>query len=495
MSDFELVKNTRKFIRKNVTMKYNLRGAFPNLTVAETTRLRLSLESWNSELKVLNSKFLQFKFAEWSTAEQEGRAEEELTSCRDYEDKIFECLSLLNRDPPVSSNSIESARTLLKSPVAPLPTFSGHENEDLERFLREFEDTTNKFSYAEYDKLILLKQQISGRALLLVNSLEADKQGYTHAKELLTKALASTDSQKFSVIKQLTELKLDIKGDPFEYISNMRLLKESSTKLKIDLDYFLQYFIWQGLNSSFKEQLVQITNKTQPSLTEIFDNYFEACNRYQSVVKNFKDKPKNQLKNYESNSTSFAANVRPIKDSGFIPCSLCTTNSSKANHPIYKCDKFKYPKDKIDKLTSLKFCLKCTSPGHTVSQCKFKLKSKCKYCKLWHFSFLCLKKVDKSDSNQNKESQNDSEKESKISSENTSRNTVTITEALQSDVSGDSILPTFTCYVDSLKLRGLKDGGCQSNFITDKLAENLNLKVIKENVNVTINGINASQSY
>ena len=180
----------------------------------------------------------------------------------------------------VSNSSIDNARSLLKSPIAPLPTFKGKENEDLERFLNEFEETTSKFNYAEYDKLILLKQQLSGRALTLVNSLEADKQGYSHAKQLLTSALACPDTRKFSIIIQLTQLKLDLKSDPFEYMSKIRLLHESARKLDIDRDYFLQYFIWEGFNSIFKEQLVQITNTTKPSLIQIFGNYFEAANRY-----------------------------------------------------------------------------------------------------------------------------------------------------------------------------------------------------------------------
>ena len=90
----------------------------------------------------------------------------------------------------------------------PSLNLSSKEDENLERFLQEFEETINKYSYAEYDKLILLKQQLSSSALILVNSLEADKQGYTHAKSLLLSALASSDSRKFSVIKQLTEISI-----------------------------------------------------------------------------------------------------------------------------------------------------------------------------------------------------------------------------------------------------------------------------------------------
>ena len=56
-------------------------------------------------------------------------------------------------------------------------------------------------------------------------------------------------------------------------------------------------------------------------------------------------------------------------------------------------------------------------------------------------------------------------------------------------------MPTFTCSLqNNVVIRGLKDGGCQKNFITEKLAISQNLKVIKE-VSIVVNGFNTSQPY
>ena len=60
----------------------------------------------------------------------------------------------------------------------------------------------------------------------------------------------------------------------------MRLLFEIVGKLKISADTFMQYFFWSGLNEAFKSQLVQITNNCKPSLTQMFDHFFEASDRY-----------------------------------------------------------------------------------------------------------------------------------------------------------------------------------------------------------------------
>ena len=59
---------------------------------------------------------------------------------------------------------------------------------------------------------------------------------------------------------------------------------------------------------------------------------------------------------------------------------------------------------------------------------------------------------------------------------------LTVCEALQSEVDGNSILPTFSCELNGVLLRALKDGGCQSNFISERLADAHELKVINDNV-------------
>ena len=41
----------------------------------------------------------------------------------------------------------------------------------------------------------------------------------------------------------------------------------------------------------------------------------------------------------------------------------------------------------------------------------------------------------------------------------------------------------------------MKDSGCQENFVTEKFAENNNLKVIKNSVNLGVLGFNGSKQY
>ena len=181
---------------------------------------------------------------------------------------------------------------MLKSPVAPLPTFSGSNDESLFKFFKSFEETISHYNYPDDDKFLLLKQQMSKRALVLIDSLESDKQSYDSAKALLESAFASTPVQVFNTIKQIGQINLPSNEDPFEYISKMRKLTESVKLLKIGADQFLQYFFWIGLNDGFKEQVIQITNNTHPTLQQLIDNFFTAAERYA----NFQERVKTQNK-------------------------------------------------------------------------------------------------------------------------------------------------------------------------------------------------------
>ncbi|XP_066941280.1 uncharacterized protein [Macrobrachium rosenbergii] len=517
MSELRRLVNQSKYIRKCVTEHFNRNDSFPTLASAAREKLRLQFEQWLPELKDFNKQILELKYEEWDDEEEERRSEEELDSCQVYNDKLLFCLvAIRNPSEPSSSvshsnDTLSSARSLLKSPIAPLPKYTSSDDEDLARFFEEFEDTLSKFQYPEYDKLLLLKQQISGRALVLVESLEADKQGYSHAKQLLLKALASDDTQKFNVLRQLSHLKLSSITDPYEFISKVRLIMERIRKLKMTVDCILQFFIWEGLNDSFKNHLIQITNSSKPTLNEIVDKFFEASERYCSQSKKTKEVTK-QSSHKASNAsdhgaTSLAVDVKYERNKTFKPCSICTKVDGKpADHPIHKCAKFDSAEAKIDKIRKLNGCLKCSNLNHHSKICRYRFNNKCKYCSEWHFSFLCIRSVDdkqvtnkdgnKPDSQSSTDKGKDKAKSKPKENKEISGSMVNIVEAFQSDSDMQTVLPTFTSTLDNgLKLRCLKDSGCQCNFILTNIADSYNLPTLRENISLTVNGINTTQNY
>ncbi|XP_068225059.1 uncharacterized protein [Palaemon carinicauda] len=495
----ELLIKSRKYVRKSVTEIYNKKDQFSSYSDIERSTLKLRLEEHFTKLSDLDSKIQNSKF---STECDEAALLVELDACEQYKTKIQESISTLQNLPQVRHLpiDIQSHQSLLKSPHAPLPTFNSTEGEDLGKFFVEFEQTLSKFKFPEYDKLLLLKQQVKGRALTLINILDVQSQSYADAKALLEKALGSREVQIFNTIKQISSIKLSDDDDPFEYIGKVSNLVASVKTLNIDVDMFLQFFFWNGLNEKFKCHMTAITNKIRPSLAEIRDNFFDASERY------LQGKKCKKVEKQKSDTTSFAAKVS--FDSKVGKCSICSKLGKDPSHFLSKCPNFVSSKDKREKLEELGACSKCGYPSHILSECRFRFNSKCKSCKGWHMSFLC---PDEKGATSIKENPNSEKKKVKASNStdrvknsesdngdvvgSSSSSVAAITEVLNCEVEGYTILPTFNISIKGTNLRVLKDTGCQANYIEENLAQDLNLKVVKNGVSLTINGINSSKSY
>ena len=329
----------------------------------------------------------------------------------------------------------------------------------------------------------------------MINSLESNRQSYSHAKELLLAALASKDILVSNVIDKLSQLKLNEGSDPFEYISQMRMIAESVEKHQINVDSFLQHFFWKGLNPKFQNQLVLITNKTRPSLAEINQHFFSACERYRDSIKVEELRSAGAIEV----KTAFAAKVNYKKvEPNFIPCVLCSNGGDNADHPIFKCVTYQSPSAKLSKLREINACSKCAKTSHALSDCKYRFKSRCRTCSAWHFTFLCDNQPSTSKTVSNSEARSPKPKNSNKKNAEAAKSetvaTVTIVDSLNSDINNDCILPTFSCIIGGEKIRALKDGGAQSNFISSDLADALGAKVVN-NVYLTVNGINIPCNY
>ena len=356
MSQLPKLVARRKTVRARVTSLHNQRHNFVNLPISDVDSTKASLVDYKDDLKSFDDLIQTQKFPDSSDID-EDELQNETDTCEDYMIKIRECLVILDRAVnEANSNSrtrsdMDVTRSLLKQPTAPLPSFSGEDNEDLMKFLTEFDLTTSSYNYPDRDLLLLLLQQLSGKAKILIKSLEADKQSYQEAKDLLISAFASPESRKFSCIKKLTELKLEYSDEPFEFISTIKMLCESVKTLKFNTDDFLQYFVWEALNKSFQTHLINITGKTKPSIKEILDNFFVANERYSANLKSRKSKTvagQNFSKPVKS-SASYAVKVDAKSTSNASKCPLCTRlNMKDCDHPLYKCSKFDNPKLKLE---------------------------------------------------------------------------------------------------------------------------------------------------
>ena len=237
--------------------------------------------------------------------------------------------------------------TNLKAPPAPLLTFGGTDKKNLEKFFLNFEAILAQYFYSNYERFILLRGQPSGRARILIDSLGENKQSYADAKQLLQQALASPLKQAYDSIQRLLDLKLSYNQDPFEFVSEVKQIREAFRSLNIDVNTILQYGIWRAMNETLQTQFTLITNKNKPSLDDIETHMFDAIERYQIVTKRHGSR-KEIKQNNPKRSNTCAINVKPgdTKDN-FRPCSLCTSQNKLTEHPLYHCTKFKTATEKL----------------------------------------------------------------------------------------------------------------------------------------------------
>lgn len=262
----------------------------------------------------------------------------ELDSAVTYVDKLLECKTILREKrleleleqagslPQIRVKSI--APNKLKLPELPLPKFSYAKGETLISFLASFESIISAYSLSSYEKFVFLKRQLSGPPLVLVESLELSKQSYESAVELLKHAFASDVVQKFDVIQRLRDLKCTRK--PYEYVCEMRLVKDLFTPLKIDVDTVLQFFVWSGLTTELQNQLVSICNTNEPSLSEIEQNIFKALDRLNEIKSKRKSDAKLEDQRADQ-TTNFAVRITPKETHNskkYVQlCSLCSDRS------------------------------------------------------------------------------------------------------------------------------------------------------------------------
>ncbi|XP_068214776.1 uncharacterized protein [Palaemon carinicauda] len=381
----------------------------------------------------------------------------ELSICEQYVDKVTEMLAILEDKPNVASDN--SSRSLLKNPVIPLPTFNSSPDENINRFFQEFESVSEQQQFSNRDKFLLLKQQVHGRAEYLINSLELSSQSYEDAKNLLSCAFASTDLQKYNTVRMFSELKLKSSDDPFSYIGRVRSLIENVKLLKMKGDDFAQYFVWEGLNETFKQHLISITNNVRPSLEDIQEHFFEASDRY-------------------------------LQDSKAHSKTIVKEKCEK----VSECEVYRTPEKKLERIVELGRCLKCCGQGHLANNCFFRFHKRCFKCNEWHFSYLCtkepkVKKVSRVESKTGAKSKVDMDGTVQI------KNGSALIAGSVTSFMGDMALPTFTCKSKTETFRALLDSGCQGNFITSELATELDCEVICDGISVEVNGFNASRKY
>ena len=159
--DLKRLISTRGNYRGQVNTLYSDLSKFKDFDVLKRANVSSKLSRLKDELGKLDPQICELKWKvndkDESKAEQEN--EKELQIIDQYSDKLAEMSNYLKSLTPASTTAnAQHFQSMLKSPTAPLPTFASSEGENFIKFFKQFEETTNRFHYSDYDKLILLKE-------------------------------------------------------------------------------------------------------------------------------------------------------------------------------------------------------------------------------------------------------------------------------------------------------------------------------------------------
>ena len=442
-----------------------------------------TLGSYASQLCSLDEKI---NAVLWMHEQRREILNKEMDACEKYQfdiskitrkiNKRFSVIGPTNNVAARSSNHAQSHNFIpnkLQLPQLPLPEFSNAEGESLSQFFSEFESIISKYSLSQYEKFIYLCRQLKNSPLTLVKSLQGDEQSYDQAKMLLEEAFASAIQQKFDILERLIKLKLSNNSDPYAFISEIKILIKTYKFLQIEADHVLQFFIWRGMPNELKAHFTSITNENIPSLEKIEQNLFAS-------IKRFKTSDSGRCSNEET-VTGLTASASNIEDNNFSkktqfkPCILCSTSAKPADHGISRCTVYSSAEDKVGKLNSLTLCNCCTGK-HRTSDCQFNFYKPCIHCRGKHFHFLCMNSSPQ------------------VSVES---NTVVVhCNALPSGYSDSVLLPTMSLELENgTSVRILKDSGAQFSFILESHADDLGMKILKDNISLLLVGFNIAKSF
>ena len=205
-------------------------------------------------------------------------------------------------------------------PYIDLPKFDGNAA-SYSRFIHSFESLIAKYNLEPIEKYSYLLKQVSGPARKLIESVALSDLNYDDAKQLLDDAYCDKLTQQSSVIQQFIDLKMGPEpADALVWISNARILTQQLSKLNIESEDFARFFLWRSMQSSFKRELIAVSNETKPSLQTVQDSLFKANSRYQESAKlSSKETIDNNKKplgtqKIPKQNYAFAADVQQISD-------------------------------------------------------------------------------------------------------------------------------------------------------------------------------------
>ena len=429
-----------------------------------------------------------------------------------------------NSNNGANNNNIRTDKEKTKLQPLELPKFSGKETENFASLMSTLEEMLDGRGMGNVAKFIHLKQWLENDPLHAVSALENKDASWQLAKDILNEYFLDSDEKKFNLLNTFNELKFSYSESIFSFFCKVDNLIKEIESSNIDTKYFLQYFLWKSIssNQTLESIYTKVTEEAYPNYDQIVANRKKVMKLYNKQQTKYKESrakssklsdKKQKVKSNQVAESTLAANVPDSKyskeKSNATWCILCKGSTKKNDHLIYRCPNYITSKQKIARLNEQNACTKCGFTNHTAKNCTFIFHNRCRHCDGRHHSWLCnvnesaksLVEDENDTEHDESESENESDSESECEGSKNERKdyeevkiNMCSTSLNNSCLPSNAVLPTFQGEIKGLQCRGLKDSGCQKNFISASLVKKAKLTPGQQ-VELTVSGFNSSKTH
>ncbi|XP_076230264.1 uncharacterized protein LOC143176045 [Nomia melanderi] len=483
---------------------------------ASLTRFKAYLDSFNHSSSVtelqkrlekitpLYEKFDTVQCQIESSVEGTPSAEEH-TDVRDsFENSFFQLTALAediisrsqahhtqSTQAPTPISVISSTENRIKLPTIELPTFDGSYNNWV-KFRDTFESLIhNNPSLSNIEKFHYLNASVKGNAARTIQALGISELNYTLAWNRIRDRYEDLKTLKYHHVRSMYETP----SFPKESLTDLRHLIDNVNNNLLALkalgeptdswDTLIIYLLTSKLDINTQREWERRMNNIQGdvSLHDMMNFLENHCKYLERITA---DKIIHNKFTNEIRHNKFKVVTTHVTNS-HTGCPLCT-----GDHQLYNCSSFLRlsPIERRAKIQDLHICFNCFTVGHRSIDCT---RSLCKKCSKKHNTLLHI------DYNTNASPQ--VKPAPTTSRQNTSNVNAHTTTNMHESITAQTVitqenkvtmLATALVYIKDHRgikreCRALLDSGSQSHFMSEKLANTLQLN--REKINVRVSGI------
>ncbi|XP_076394279.1 uncharacterized protein LOC143265522 [Megachile rotundata] len=390
---------------------------------------------------------------------------------------------------PAFSNA--STENRIKLPTIELPTFDGSYSNWV-KFRDTFESLIhNNMNLSNIEKFHYLNASVKGSAARTIEALGISEINYTLAWNRIKDRYEDLSTLKYHHVRSMHE----VPSCTRESLSGLRNLIDNTNNNLLALkalgeptdswDTLIIYLLTSKLDSHTQREWERKMNQIQGNVTlQDMMNFLKNHCKYLERINSDKIVPNKFISETKQNKfrvvTTHVTNTEPV-------CSLC-----KGNHYLHSCSSFLRltPTERRAKIQELHVCFNCLAAGHRSIDCT---RSVCRKCHKKHNTLLHIDYTSNTSPHTHT-----APSTSKQNTSNVNAHTITDTQetltaqtviTLENKV---TMLATATVHIkdhDGIKhdCRVLLDSGSQSHFISEKLANKLQLN--RDKINVRVSGI------